>query len=568
MVDRYIVSILLFLLTSTHKRRCIMPTGITPRVNEAREFLEIAKDFKDPKEIIREALSNSWDAGASKVTLRFDLVQIPGTYRKKIVVSVSDDGEGMSSTKRSESNTNELEDFFNLGDSNKPYGSIGTKGHGTKIYYKSSGIFVDTWKDGKHIHAESEVPPWQTLRKGIVPTYKYDEDVSEGKDTTIVVDGFEGKQSEFKFDSLETLAQYILWYTVVGSFGQYFGHPRKMDVELKAANSPIPTPIPIQFGFRFPDENLDLSNGSSNYCKVFGPQTIDCEQTREGTLVAVNVIGALLGDENRGSIPHTYENMGLWLCKDFIRVERNNRILEEVFKGQYWYRNMLIFANCQQFDLTANRNNVRSDQEEYYLAITGIKKFIEEIKSNADCASYFKKKTEEDILKRAKLQQDKQTRRKEDRKKNLTDRINVYKGRPDLNTPDLVNAPIKEPRSEAETSLLLQAMISCRHPGIDFRIGEYKTSVGTDLIIECVDKGIPSLAWVEIVVTLENLFSWLHPPDGIHKVICWDLGKVQEKQAFTSGEEAKLTKKGQGRYNLDIGTDTIEVYVLREILQS
>ncbi len=31
-----------------------MPTGIRPRVNEAREFQEIAKDFKDPKDIIRE----------------------------------------------------------------------------------------------------------------------------------------------------------------------------------------------------------------------------------------------------------------------------------------------------------------------------------------------------------------------------------------------------------------------------------------------------------------------------------------------------------------------------------
>ena len=36
-----------------------MPTGIRPRVNEAKEFIEIAKDFKDAKEIIREALSNS-----------------------------------------------------------------------------------------------------------------------------------------------------------------------------------------------------------------------------------------------------------------------------------------------------------------------------------------------------------------------------------------------------------------------------------------------------------------------------------------------------------------------------
>ena len=129
-----------------------MPTGIRPRVNEAREFLEIAKDFKDPKEIIREALSNSWDAGATKATLKFHLVRIPGTRRKNLIVEIIDDGDGMSSMKREGIDTSEIEDFFNLGDSNKPYGSIGTKGHGTKIYYKSSGIAVDTWKNGKHIH--------------------------------------------------------------------------------------------------------------------------------------------------------------------------------------------------------------------------------------------------------------------------------------------------------------------------------------------------------------------------------------------------------------------------------
>ncbi|MCD6600049.1 MAG: hypothetical protein J7L19_05735 [Dehalococcoidia bacterium] len=162
-------------------------------------------------------------------------------------------------------------------------------------------------KNGKHIHAESEVPPWQTLRKGIVPTYKYDEDIAEGKGTTIVVDGFEGKQFEFKFDSLKTLISYISWYTVAGSFGQYFGNPKRMDVELKPANSPIPTPIPIPFGFKFPNENSDLSKGSNKYCKIWGPETIDCGQTREGDHVTINVIGAILGEDNRGSIPHTYE---------------------------------------------------------------------------------------------------------------------------------------------------------------------------------------------------------------------------------------------------------------------
>ena len=89
-----------------------MPTGIRPRVNEAREFLEIAKDFKDPKEIIREALSNSWDAGAKKVTLKFELLRIDGTRRKKIMVDITDDGEGMSSVKREGIGTSEIEDFF------------------------------------------------------------------------------------------------------------------------------------------------------------------------------------------------------------------------------------------------------------------------------------------------------------------------------------------------------------------------------------------------------------------------------------------------------------------------
>jgi len=185
-----------------------MPEGIRPRVNEAREFLEIAKDFKDPKEIIREALSNSWDAGASKVNLKFYLAPIVGTQRKKIMVEINDDGEGMSSEERQSVGSSEIEGFFNLGDSYKPHGSIGSKGHGTKIYYKSLGIKVDTWKNDKLIHAETEVPPWETLQKGIVPTYRYEEsNNSTGKGTVITVDGFQGKQSEFS--SLDNLTQYL-----------------------------------------------------------------------------------------------------------------------------------------------------------------------------------------------------------------------------------------------------------------------------------------------------------------------------------------------------------------------
>jgi Histidine kinase-, DNA gyrase B-, and HSP90-like ATPase len=86
-----------------------MPTGLRPRVNEAREFLEIAKDFKDPKEIIREALSNSWDAGATDVSIFFDLIPIAGTRRKKIKVTIQDNGEGMSSEPRPDIGSSEID---------------------------------------------------------------------------------------------------------------------------------------------------------------------------------------------------------------------------------------------------------------------------------------------------------------------------------------------------------------------------------------------------------------------------------------------------------------------------
>ena len=70
-------------------------------------------------------------------------------------------------------NTEEIGYFFNLGDSHKPPGSIGTKGHGTKVYYKSEGITIETHKNGQTIKAETEVPPWESLKKGIIPTYRY-----------------------------------------------------------------------------------------------------------------------------------------------------------------------------------------------------------------------------------------------------------------------------------------------------------------------------------------------------------------------------------------------------------
>lgn len=543
-----------------------MPKGIRPRVNEAREFLEVAKDFKDPKEIIREALSNSWDARSSHVAIKFDLERIPNTRRKKIVVEIGDDGEGMSSEPREAIGCSEIEGFFNLGDSYKPHGSIGTKGHGTKIYYKSEGISLDTWKRGRHIHAETEVEPWDTLNNGIVPTYRYEEKKdTKGKGTKIKVEGFQGKQSEFK--SLDNLTAYVQWYTVLGSFGHYFGNPKTMTLQLKPADSF--TSVTIPFGFRFPDEQTELSNGTENACKLFGPETIKCGETEEGKSVEVQIVGALLGETHRDIVPHTYTHMGLWLGKDFIRIERNNELLEKVFGGQYYYRSLLLFANCQQFDLTANRNNIRKDQEEYDLAIKGINEFCKKIKDDEFLKDYFRAKKKEDDKNKEKKDDEERKIRAENAAKQRKERINRYKGRANMAFKGLDSGPVKEPSNEGETALLLQAMISAKHPGIDFKIGDYSTSRGVDLIVEIMDKEIPSLKWAELVSSLDKLFQWYHPPEGYHIIVCYELGKVKEEQEFPDGATAKLVRKDPpGRYALLVGSAAIDVYVLREILQA
>jgi phosphatidylserine/phosphatidylglycerophosphate/cardiolipin synthase-like enzyme len=41
----------------------------TPTVNQAAEFLEISNDFTNPKEVVREAISNCFDAGAKNIRI-------------------------------------------------------------------------------------------------------------------------------------------------------------------------------------------------------------------------------------------------------------------------------------------------------------------------------------------------------------------------------------------------------------------------------------------------------------------------------------------------------------------
>src|SRR5437879_758669 len=230
--------------------------GQRPRVNEAREFIEIAKDFKRPQEILRESLSNSWDANATAVSITIDPAYAEksnrGRRKQLLNIVIQDDGDGM--------NRDEIGYFFNLGDSHKPAGSIGTKGHGTKIYYKSEGIAIETHKDGHTIKAETEVPPWETLKQGIIPTYRYTvlPNTSGARGTTIRVNGFDATHSEFA--DLNAVEQYIRWSTIGGSLRRtMLGSARPMQINLRLPG--MTGRVTLNSDFELPDEQPDLQKG-------------------------------------------------------------------------------------------------------------------------------------------------------------------------------------------------------------------------------------------------------------------------------------------------------------------
>ena len=126
---------------------------LTPKVDETQEFIEIANDFSNPLELVREAISNSYDAKATEIKIKFIVENDYGEALLKI--EIEDNGSGMDNEG--------LQSFFDLGNSlrRKDKDSIGEKGHGTKVYFNSKRIEVTTWKDGTEFIATMDVfqPP-------------------------------------------------------------------------------------------------------------------------------------------------------------------------------------------------------------------------------------------------------------------------------------------------------------------------------------------------------------------------------------------------------------------------
>ncbi len=337
---------------------------ITPGVDAVREFLEIAGDFTNPLEVVREAISDAIDADASEVKIEFSQPLTGGDY--VLMISIEDNGCGM--------NADELQSFFDLGNSRKRHdpNQIGEKGHGTKVYFNCGSILVETSKDEMTLIAEMD-RPFVNLNGGNLPEANVTLAKTPGRrpGTKITIRGFNNNQGTvFTHDRLR---DYIKWFTKFGSCERIFGHKLHSEKLVYLKGLDVNELEKIEFGHYFPEESRPIAELFSLHV-VKAPDYYCKRIIRQGTLSrypAMHYDAVFYIEGNRvkqgyntmlrrqGYTPPkggytVQERYGIWLCKDYIPIERKNEWIAS--KGSEFTK-FHAFFNCQNLSLTANRGS-------------------------------------------------------------------------------------------------------------------------------------------------------------------------------------------------------------------
>jgi hypothetical protein len=539
-------------------------------VCEEREFLEIAEDFADPCEIFREAISNAFDARATQIGIFLSTIR-KGS-RDILRIELTDDGKGMD--------REELQAFFDLGNSTNRENPtmIGEKGHGTKIYYKSSRIEVITNRDGTQLRAEV-TDAYDALAGNQKPKIKVASRPATEAGTRITIDDYNHSIRD-KFTHAQ-VRDYILWFTKFGSVEREFGHNTNEKVALKLKGIDSEKAEELKFGHVFPKASVSLDKLLDTY-KVAAPDYFVRRWETSGRLrnfpdISFEAVFYLEGDSakreynqmittGRKRQPGTYqvqERYGLYACKDYIPIERKNEWI--VIKGSEFTR-FHAYVNCQHFRLTANRgtimntppavlDDVKNTVTDFFRnKILGSPEYadIEYLESQA--ASYVnQEKDERDFEKRV--------------KKLSTRRVARYKG-----------LELIEPENEIGVVALVIAIAAVDGNAFPFRILDYVTYRGYDALATLVRDDLPlerlSKAYVEFKYTLRKEFNHLFK--HLSAIVCWQLDACQGDAMVDIGGNQRRLKivpadksDPRTRYYLEYerSAQRIEIFVLKEYLK-
>jgi hypothetical protein len=510
-----------------------------PEVKDISMFKEIAQNMVNPMELLREAISNSHDAEAKAISII--------VYRNnvgKFVIEIQDDGKGLSK--------GDIHRFFNLGDSNKNILGIGEKGLGTKTYFKSDNIMLQTQTRNNEAYKATMKYPWENLCNNLLPEYEIETIMTQaGKGgTCITIEGYMIDNPE-KYFNFETIKDYVLWFTAAGSFKTYFAN--YLELHKYIYNMQVAPRIFIEDRINYKKEEIagthqfhppqekpkidpcePIYKRSVNYCRHFGPY--HKATNIDGEYVSFQMYGTISGTNCRRKIVKLKQGeslrsrFGVYLSKDFIPFTKKNNMMLDLDSNHYH-----LLINSQVFELTADRNNLsnQGDRKVKWVLDEAKKIICEDIIPLAD-EGYFSLRRDEEIEYMVKEKQKQLETRLDsfDRIENL-----LLKGIPITKRPD----------NESQVALLFTSIIS--NPKTKYyikhidRIGHYSHNSATDMICYDVDK---NKVLVEIEYKLSNLFKHEHPYETFDYVICWTVDlDINEKKMLKDGTILGLTKENE-----------------------
>lgn len=554
---------------------------ITPEVNSSQEFIEIAQDFSNPLDLVREGISNGFDAHAKNMVLDFSVVQDCGERLLKI--EIIDDGEGMDEKG--------LKSFFDLGnsmrrDTKADSGAIGEKGHGTKVYFNSKKIEVITAKNGTKYHAVMEEPK-RNLFNHVIPTVSV---TSEQNDdmigSHIIIYGYnENRRDKFTHSRLK---DYVLWFTKFGSVERCFGIEENSDVKLKLKGVDEDKFEEIEFGHVFPEESASVEKLFEDYLvdapKWYCKKVIKTKSLKnfpeikfqavfyvEGTKVkyAYNSMIRRSGYSAPEGAYTVQDRYGVWLCKDYMAIQKKNEWVTS--KGSE-YTKLHAFVNCQGLRLTANRGSIENTPSEILKDLEdAVKEIYEEIVQSDDWSNLEWLESEVDAYNTV-------SREKKDFRKRI-DKVNRTKIA-EYKISDDKTITLIEPQQENGVFTIFMQLSTYNPDIFPFIIVDYDTHFGIDVIVKAKDN-MPikssKLYYVEFKNYLSKHFN--HSFENLHSIVCWDINSTELKNGEEVSDIANQKRtlkiippacKGDyTRYYLDsLRSDRkIEVFVLKYYLE-
>lgn len=533
---------------------------LIPIVKDTSLYREIANNLVNPLELPREAISNSIDAECKNIN-----IEVCRNNKGVFCIKIEDDGCGMDK--------DNINSFFNLGDSRKDMRSIGEKGLGTKIFFKSTRITVETQKDNKRLRAEM-IDPWRKLVNNIVPGYTLEDiPIQTGRNgTVVIIEGYNMDNPE-KIFNFDTLKDYILWFTAGGSFKTLFATFKELHNYVKNMQvaprifindkiNGIKEEIAGAHQFFPPQENppIDVNEKmykrSVNYCRHFGPY--HRSTNINGEYVSFQMYGTVSGYNCRRRVCKLkpYERLkarfGVYLAKDFIAFSKRSNLITDPN-----YHHFHILVNSQNFELTADRNNISNEDDPKIKWIFDcVKKIISEDIMPITENGYFKMRREEEELSYI-----------SEKNLLLNNRLKQFVELKDLNIDGI--PIIKVPDNEGQVIILLSSILSNDKykkyiSGID-SIAHYSHQSTTDLI--CLDNKRNSKL-VEVEYLLSNIFKHEHPFKTFDFIVCWKIDmEINERRKLVDGIELKLIKEDNLWY-LKYGVDKIiPIIVLLDVVK-